>query len=405
MRRRVVVTGAGVFSAIGNDRAGLERSLRAGEDGFRPIRAFPTEAYPHDRAAVLAGPPPGCTELEREHPEWEAADRYGVACARRALADAGLDPAALDPLRTAVVVASSNAGVETSHRHAARRLAGEGRPGDTVLRTPATAAATIRRSLGLCGPQLAVSTACAAGSNALGLARDLIVDGFAELAIAGGVEPFSELSFSGFTLLKSLSPGPSRPFDEHRDGTGLGEAACLLVLEDAERAERRGARALGEILGYGLSDDAHHATAPDPQGRGARSAIEQCLQDAGLRPQEVDYVNAHGTGTRYNDPMELRALREVFGWRLAEIPVSSTKPLHGHTLSCAGSLEALVCLLAIAGGFVPGNAGIVEPMHGAEGLCIPARSVPGPGLRTAISTSFGFGGNNTCIALRGTAAA
>jgi 3-oxoacyl-[acyl-carrier-protein] synthase II len=208
------------------------------------------------------------------------------------------------------------------------------------------------------------------------------------------------LSYSGFTLLKSLAHDALRPFDENRAGTGLGEAACIFVLESEESAMARGATIYGEVCGYGISDDAYHATAPDPSGTGAVLAIEQCLADAGLRPEDVHYINAHGTGTRYNDVMELTALSRVFGTHLPGIPISSTKPLHGHTLSCAGSLEMLVCLAALEGRFVPGNVGTTEPMHEFAELDIPTASVAVNAMSVAISNSFGFGGNNTCIALR-----
>lgn len=208
------------------------------------------------------------------------------------------------------------------------------------------------------------------------------------------------LSYSGFTLLKSLTHDAVRPFDESRDGTGLGEAACIFVLESAESAIARGAKIYGEVCGYGLSDDAYHATAPDPSGAGAVLAITQCLEDAGLRPDDVDYINAHGTGTRYNDAMELNALARVFGDVLGRIPISSTKPLHGHTLSCAGSLEMLVGLAVLEGDFIPGNVGTAEPMHEFAELDLPTASREAHGVDVVISTSFGFGGNNTCIALR-----
>ncbi|WP_295832267.1 beta-ketoacyl-[acyl-carrier-protein] synthase family protein [uncultured Microbacterium sp.] len=400
MSTRVYVTGVGLLSPIGNTMSDFTESLRAGSSGFRAIPYFDTAAFPFDRGAVITEFPAELTTLVAEHPEWETAEHYGVHCAAVALADAGFAVEALDPFRTAVVVASSNAGVETNHTYAQQKLRDEVIPGATVVRTPATVTATIRRAFGLRGPQAAVSTACAAGSNAVGRAYDFIMTGQADVAIAGGAEPFSMLSFSGFTLLKSLTHDAVRPFDERRDGTGLGEAACVFVLESAESAIARGATIYGEVCGYGLSDDAFHATAPDPSGTGAVLAITQCLADARIRPEDVDYINAHGTGTRYNDAMELAALTRVFGDSLARIPVSSTKPLHGHTLSCAGSLEMLVCLAALEDGFVPGNIGTTEPMHGFAELDIPHTSRDVDGMSVAISTSFGFGGNNTCVALR-----
>ena len=184
--------------------------------------------------------------------------------------------------------------------------------------------------------------------------------------------------------------------DESRNGTGLGEGACIFVLESLEQALERGAQVYGEILGYGLSDDAYHATAPDLTGSGAALAIRRCLKNSGLVPDDIDYVNVHGTGTKYNDIMELRALDAVLG--NVNIPVSSTKPLHGHTLSCAGSLELLVCLIAIVNGFIPGTFGIEQPIGGFNHFSFPATS-QAMRVDVALSTSFGFGGNNACIAV------
>jgi 3-oxoacyl-[acyl-carrier-protein] synthase II len=400
MTTKVYITGIGLLSPIGNSLSEFSDSLRQGRDGFRPIVSFDTTAYPYDRGAIIGQFPQGYAEVVAENAGWETAEHYGVHSATTALADAGLAVDDLDPFRTAVVVASSNAGVETNHHYAESKLRGDLVAGATLVHTPGTVTAAIRHSLGLRGPQASVSTACAAGSNSVGLAYDIIRAGQADVAIAGGVEPFSMLSYSGFTLLKSLTHGALRPFDENRDGTGLGEAACIFVLESASSAEARGATIYGEVAGYGISDDAYHATAPDPSGRGAVLAIEQCLDDAGLAITDVDYINAHGTGTRYNDVMELTALTGVFGAHLKNVPLSSTKPLHGHTLSCAGSIELLVCLAALEGGFVPGNVNTAQTMQEFAGLYIPKDTVEVPNMRVAISNSFGFGGNNTCIAVR-----
>ncbi|TFD19197.1 beta-ketoacyl-[acyl-carrier-protein] synthase family protein [Cryobacterium sp. TMS1-13-1] len=400
MNTKVYITGIGLLSPIGNTVSEFTESLLHGRDGFRPVLSFDTTAFPYDRGALIGEFPQDYADVVAQNPSWETAEHYGVHCATRALADAGLTSDDLDPFRTAVVVASSTAGVETSHHYAESKLRGDLIVGTTLVHTPGTATSAIRHSLGLRGPQASVSTACAAGSNSVGLAYDLIRAGKADVAIAGGVEPISMLSYSGFTLLKSLTHDALRPFDEHRDGTGLGEAACIFVLESASSAIGRGATIYGEVAGYGISNDAHHATAPDPSGRGAVIAIEQCLEDAGLEITDVDYINAHGTGTRYNDVMELTALAGVFGSHLKNVPLSSTKPLHGHTLSCAGSIELLVCLVALKGGFVPGNLNTDETMHEFVGLFMPKDTVEMPDMRVAISNSFGFGGNNTCIAVR-----
>lgn len=398
MSERVFVTGYAVLSAIGNTIEEFTDSLRQGTSGFRQVKYFDTSAFEFDRSAVLDSYPEELEALILEHPEWETAEHYGVHTVREALRDAGLGRDSLDPFRTGVSVASSNAGVETNQAYSEGKLRGEQL--DKVVRTPATVTATIRRDLGLRGPQVAISTACAAGSNSIGAAADLIQSGRADVVIAGAAEPFSLLSFSGFTILKSLTDGVLRPFDTDRNGTGLGEGACILILESESSMIARGAKPRGEILGYGISNDAHHATAPDPEGVGAALAISQCLESARLAPEDVDYINAHGTATRYNDMMELTALTRVFGERLNDIPISSTKPLHGHTLSCAGSLELLVSILALRNNFVPGNANLENQLVEFPDANLPKEAIDVQGFEIALSNSFGFAGNNASIAIR-----
>jgi 3-oxoacyl-[acyl-carrier-protein] synthase II len=402
MDRHAVVTGIGLLTSIGHTLQSFTAALRGGMSGFRSIPYFDTTGYPCNRGAVITDFPEDFLSFASARPSWETAEIYGAFCAMKAIEDAGLGVDQLDPFSTGVVVASSNAGVETNQRYAEDKLSGRLVFGSTVARTPGNVTSAIRTELKLRGPQAAVSTACAAGSNSVGLACDLLQAGRADVMIAGGAEPFSKLSYSGFTLLKSLTRGALRPFDETRDGTGLGEAACIFVIESEDRARARGADIYGEICGYGLSDDAYHATAPDPTGEGAALAIEQCLLDAHLEASDVDYINAHGTGTRYNDMMELTALTGVFGDAITGIPISSTKPLHGHTLSCAGSIELLVCMAALREGFIPGNVNTTKVISEFSNLDIPQVAVERPGMQVAVSNSFGFGGNNTCIAVRAT---
>jgi 3-oxoacyl-[acyl-carrier-protein] synthase len=393
MKCRVAVTGVGVLSALGCSVEEVSKALRDGRSGFVEIDDLDEDEFIVRRAAFITTEASRLVEsVEAE----ESAERYGICCAREALVDAALTKNDLDPYGTGVVIASSNAGVETNICFAEKKAAGSLLAGSMVARTPAQTVASVRMDLGLKGPQAAVSTACAAGSNAVGMAAQMIESGEANIMIAGGVDPFSMLSFSGFTSLKSLDVGPVRSLDESRNGTGLGEGACIFVLESLEQALERGAQVYGEILGYGLSDDAYHATAPDLTGSGAALAIRRCLKNSGLVPDDIDYVNVHGTGTKYNDIMELRALDAVLG--NVNIPVSSTKPLHGHTLSCAGSLELLVCLIAIVNGFIPGTFGIEQPIGGFNHFSFPATS-QAMRVDVALSTSFGFGGNNACIAV------
>jgi 3-oxoacyl-[acyl-carrier-protein] synthase II len=241
-------------------------------------------------------------------------------------------------------------------------------------------------------------TACSSGATAIGLARDLIAGGAAEAMIAGGTEPLCRLTFASFNALQAVDPAYCRPFSGNRAGLSLGEAAGILILESREGALARGASILGEVLGYGVTCDAHHMTAPDAGASGAVRSMRAALADAGLSPEAVDYINAHGTGTPLNDLMETRAIKEVFGARAGKIPVSSTKAMHGHTLGASGALEAVVSLLAIAEGFIPPTIHCETPDAECDLDYVTEGARPAnPGV--VLSNSFAFGGNNTTLLL------
>jgi 3-oxoacyl-[acyl-carrier-protein] synthase II len=242
-------------------------------------------------------------------------------------------------------------------------------------------------------------TACSAGAMAIGCALDLVRRGRAQVALAGGAEPLSTLTLYGFQALRALSPEPCRPFDADRRGLSLGEGAAILVLEELGAARARGATILAELAGFGATADGHHMTAPAPDGEGAARATLAALADAGLAPTEIDYVNAHGTGTPHNDPAEAAALRRVFAGRTERLPVSSTKSQLGHTLAAAGALEAAATVLALGAGFVPATVTLLRPDPACE-LDHVAGSPRRAQLRAALSSSFGFGGNNAVLALR-----
>jgi 3-oxoacyl-[acyl-carrier-protein] synthase II len=250
--------------------------------------------------------------------------------------------------------------------------------------------------LGLLGPKSTFMTACSAGATALGYARDLIAGGMADIMLAGGVEPMCRITYAAFNALKSIDPDVCRPFDLDRAGLSLGEAAAVMVLEPLESARRRGAKIYGEILGYGVTCDSFHMTAPDEQASGAVRAMRAALADAGRTIYDIDYINAHGTGTPVNDVTETRAIKEVFGRRAYDIPVSSTKSMHAHTLGASGALEGIVSLLALAQGFIPPtiNYKKADPQCDLDYVTSGTRKAQ---LRTVLSNSFAFGGNNTTV--------
>ncbi len=327
-------------------------------------------------------------------------DLFALAAALQALKQAGLDPIP-DDLREdmGVVIGGGAGGLLEAEAFFPDYLRRGGRSARFSLLAPVCCASTanhLATKFGLWGPKTTLMTACSSGATAIGLGRDLIRTGAARVMIAGGTEPLCRLTFASFNALQAVDPGYCRPFSGNRAGLTLGEAAGVLILESLTGALERGAPILGEILGYGVTCDAHHMTAPDVGASGAARAMRAALADAGLAPEEVDYINAHGTATPLNDLMETRAIKEVFGPRAGKIPVSSTKAMHGHTLGASGALEAVVALLAITEGFIPPTIHheTNDPECDLDYVTTGAR--PGaPGV--VLSNSFAFGGNNTTV--------
>jgi 3-oxoacyl-[acyl-carrier-protein] synthase II len=242
-----------------------------------------------------------------------------------------------------------------------------------------------------------VVTACSAGTNSIAVAVDWIRQDRADVVIASATDPLCELSFSGFNILMALSPTKSRPFDRDRDGLVVGEGGGTLILEEYEHAVARGAHIYAEISGYGLSNDAYHPTQPDPEAGGACRAIRRALDDAAITPAQVNYINAHGTATRYNDEMELRAVSTVYGDLMQQVPISSIKSMIGHTLGAAGTIEAIATVLALEHGFLPPTINTSNPVEGYTYDFVPQSR--GSTLQNACSHSFGFGGNATCLVI------
>ncbi|MEW8977728.1 MAG: beta-ketoacyl-[acyl-carrier-protein] synthase family protein [Symbiobacterium sp.] len=396
---RVVITGLGVISPIGIGQAAYVDALRRGVCGAGPITSFDTTGYrtahgceAGDFVTEPVALPDGSVERDR-------AALLALAAAEEAAEDAGLAAAGFDPWRLGVVMATSLGGILCMDQYLTDAITVR-QPADPslFLHTCPSITGVIAQKYGARGPTITVSTACAAGTNSVGYAFDLVRTGRCTAVLCGGTDPFTRLSFSGFNSLKSLSRGLARPFSRDRDGLVLGEAAAVLVLESLSSARARGARIYAEVLGYGISNDAYHATSPDPKGGGAVRAIRACLQEAGLTPDDVDYINAHGTATKLNDGMELRAIVQVFGERASRIPISSTKSLIGHTLGCAGSIEALTCALAIAHEFLPPTINLSEPVEGYEAFDFVRESRPCR-INVALSNSFAFAGNVAVIAL------
>jgi 3-oxoacyl-[acyl-carrier-protein] synthase II len=403
----IAVTGLGVYCATGRNVPEFLEALRDGRTSFRPIHEFDVEGCRTELAAMCDDIPDAPT---RSGARANALLRHAVD---EALRDAGLLEAVaagrVDARRVGVVVGTSLGGMGgyVDHLMAGYEPGPDGRarpsalnqharltPAETVLSIPANVLAhEIARAHGFTGGTGACVTACSAGANAIAIGADMIRLGRADVVIAAGVDALTPLTFTGFHSLKALTRGVPTPFDRDRGGLLVGEGAAALVLERATSA------ADVEFAGYGLSNDAYHATQPHPEGRGAALAMWQALADAGLAPEDVGYVNMHGTGTRHNDPMELEAMRHVFGARATTVPISSIKGAIGHTLGAAGAIEAVASVLALRHGFLPANGEVGSLIDGFEYDVVRAPR-PADGLTTAMSNSFAFGGNCASLVFR-----
>lgn len=397
MKKRVVITGIGVLCSLGQNYSEVIDSIQKGTYGGRTINCFSTEGYKMSKACVLKSIP---SEFE-QYEEVEDANKYGLYCATQAIEDSGISFEQYEAERIGVSVASSNAGEKS--RELYRQTIKNHSQNNIVNETPATLTGLLASKIDARGPRISISTACAAGGNSIGYAYDLIAKDKCDVVLSGGIDPMSKLSYSGFLILNTISAEPVRPFDEQRKGIDIGEAGAIVVMESLDSALARGAHIYGEILGYGISNDAYHTSAPDPSAKGAAAAIEQCLSFSGINKEDVDYINAHGTGTEYNDSMEMLAIKSVFGDKAKQIPISSSKSMHGHALSAAGSLELVVTLGAIERGFVPITINTDEIMEDYKDYRIITRNNENEyrdySIDIALSNSFGFAGNNTCLAI------
>lgn len=411
-RRRVVVTGVGAVTPVGNSVGEMWDALVNGRSGIAPVTQF--DASQH--SSRIAGEVKDFDATEWMSPkEMERNDpfvRFAIAAAKQALADSGLQIEEANADRVGVLIGSGIGGTRTwEEQNAILVERGPSRvsPFFVPMLIADMASGQVSIMTGARGPNSAVVTACATGSHAIGDATEIIRRGDADAMIAGGAEAaVRPLAMAGFCSMRALSTRnddyahASRPFDKERDGFVIGEGAGVVVLEEYESARSRGADIYGEVAGYGMSGDAHHITLPAPGGEGAQRCMAHALRNAGIQPDQIDYINAHGTSTPPNDRFETQAIKAVFGDDLAHrVPVSSTKSMTGHLLGAAGAVEAIVCLLAIRHGVLPPTINYLVPDPECDLDYVPneARQTE---VRFALSNSFGFGGHNasllfTCI--------
>jgi 3-oxoacyl-[acyl-carrier-protein] synthase II len=417
--RRVLVTGVGALSPLGLDAESTWRGLVEGRSGIGPITRFDAAGFPSRIAGEVKGFEPERWLDPRDVKKFDRFVHFAVATTRMAIDDAGLDLDAVDRDRVAVVIGSGIGGMAMFERetraYVERLLAEPDRPDKAVRRiTPYfipgviinMASGFVSILFGLRGPNVATVTACASGNHAIGDAFRMLRHGDADVAICGGTEGvITEMSVGGFAAMKALSTRndeperASRPFDRDRDGFVIAEGCGLLVLETEEHARARGARVLAEIAGFGMSGDAHHISAPPEDGSGMVRVMTACLEDAGLAPADIGYVNAHGTSTPTGDVIEAGAVRTVFGSHADSLLVSSTKSATGHLLGAAGGLEAVAAVYALARGVIPPTINLENQDPAVDLDCVPLKAREHR-ARAVLSNSFGFGGTNATLAFK-----
>jgi len=407
--RRVVVTGLGALTPIGNTAEELWASLTEGRSGIGPITKFDATGYPTRIAGEVRNFDPLAFVDKKDARRLDPYLQYAIAASAMAVSDAGIDPARVDSERFGVLIGSGIGGITTLlEGEKVRETKGHDRVSPFVIPMLIVnmAAGLVSMRFGAKGPNSSVVTACATGNHAIGDASRIIQRGDADVMIAGGAEAMIvPLTIAGFCAMKAMSTRnddpqkASRPFDAGRDGFVCGEGAGIVVLESLEHAVRRDARIYAEIIGYGMTSDAHHMTAPDPQGDGAARAMALALKDARLAPGDVGYVNAHGTSTPYNDKFETIAIKRVFGEYAKRLPVSSTKSMTGHLLGAAGGVEAIATALALHHGILPPTINYETPDPDCDLDYVPNHARKRD-IEVAISNAFGFGGTNATLAFR-----
>ncbi|HMK64277.1 MAG TPA: beta-ketoacyl-[acyl-carrier-protein] synthase family protein [Thermodesulfobacteriota bacterium] len=400
-KERVVITGLGTVNAIARNASEFSAALRQGACGIGPISVFDTS----DFRTRTGGEVKNFTPRRMIPPEFSLkrmsrSDQMALAAALEALEDAGLFPLS-ETLRTdtAVVIGGGAGGMleaEETFFQYLKRNEKKTRYSSFSAFCCASSADRIASLLGLMGPKTTFMTACSSGATAIGFAGDLIREGTASTVIAGGTEPLCRITYAAFNALQAVDREYCKPFDKNRQGISLGEGAGVMILEGLSQAQKRGARIYGEVLGYGVSGDSYHMTAPDPQASGAIHCIKAALRDSGLIPDQIDYINAHGTATPANDLMETRGIKAVFGRSAYRIPVSSTKSMMGHTLGAAGAIEGVACVLGIFHHFIPPTIHLTEPDPECD-LDYVSEGSRETELNIVLSNSFAFGGNNTAL--------
>ncbi len=404
--RRVAITGLGAVTPLGNDAPATWEAAVAGRSGIDFIRSFDASGFPVRVAAEVKGFEPPDIVSAKEARRLERNVLLALAAGQEALADAGLN--GFDPARVGIVLGSAIGGfLGMMEQHEVLQERGPDRVSPFFLPSVLvdSASGQLAISLGIRGPNYAVVSACATGSHTVGEGAELIRRGDADAVLAGGTEAaMHPLILAGFCAMRGLAaeeeypPRASRPFDATRAGFVIGEGACVLLLEDLESAQARGATIYAEVLGYGASNDAHHMAQPDPESVGVAEMMRAALRRAGVEPERVDYINAHGTSTPLGDLAETRAIKDVFGDHAYKLAVSSTKSVTGHCFGAAGAIEAMMCALAIHRGVIPPTMNYETPDPECDLDYVPNEAREAR-VDVALSNAMGLGGHNGCVLL------
>ena len=409
MKKRVVITGMGAITPVGIGKENYWNSLKTGKSGIGRITKFEIGEFPTQIAGEIKGFDPNDYIDKKESKRMDRFTQLAVAATKQAFDDSGIKLEKIDQNRFGVILGSGIGGIETlekEYEKLATKGPGRVSPFFIPMMISNIGAGQISMTFGAKGPNTTVVTACASSTNAIGEAFRIIERGDADVMITGGAEAsITPLAIAGFCSMKALSTRndepekASRPFDKDRDGFVMGEGSGILILEEYEHAVNRGAKIYAEMAGYGMSADAYHITTPAPEGEGAARAMRNAISDANISPDAIDYINAHGTSTPYNDKFETMAIKTVFGNHINKLLVSSTKSMTGHLLGAAGGVEAIACILSIKEHYVPPTINYETPDPECD-----LDYVPNVGrektVKFALSNSLGFGGHNATIIIK-----
>ena len=396
--KRVAITGLGVFCSIGGNAEEFLQSLKDGKTGIGPVTLFDTSKYPCKIGAEIRDYQPDKFFAKKELKKISRTDQFALIASEEAVKASEIHSY---PSEEVGVCLGAGAGgmfeAETYHREIL--LKGKSKPSLLWPFIPSFTTDRVAERFGFSGPKFTVTTACSSSATAIGYGADLVRSGKCKAVLCGGSEGLSELTFGGFNSLKAMDPSPCKPFDRKRAGMSLGEGAGILILEDVDEAAKRGAKIYAEFLGYGIGGEAYHITAPEPSGMREARIMREAIEEGGITPSEVDYINAHGTGTPLNDKVETLSIKNVFGERAYSTPISSIKSMVGHCLGSAGAIEAIASILSMAHQFIPPTLNHQKGDEDCDLDYVPGKSRE-MDIKVVLSNSFAFGGNCTALVFR-----